>query len=184
MPPRPLAPRLAELDADVVATDVCVALVEHADRLRALVSTSTHPHHRTVRAFPIHARLRRLVTFAQTGDAVVDDVEGTLRLLVEGYFWGAGRWTGEPVGATDSFATVFIASRARLGVAAGDPVARQGLAALAGIHPSRVDALSAGKGPLRRVRGPGSRSGLITAASARAWLQAQRVPGFEGEASR
>ena len=187
MAPRPTSPRLATLDPVAVATFVCRGLIEHEKRLRQLTSRTGQAVDDDVRRFPVYGDIIRLVRFAQAGDeGFHGEASATLDNLSVAYF-GSAAW-GDAVtllGNQESrgkdagdVGTVVLAARARLTIAARAAVHHQALAALAGVHPSRVLALAgkSGKGVLKHS-GVG-RTGRVTAASARAWLKAQCVPGY------
>lgn len=190
MSPRPRSPRLAIIDGDAVAAHVCHDLLAHEAKLHQLTSRSGNRPAPAVRECPIYVDVVRLVRFAQTGEERhAGEISATLQTLADSYFRGAAWGNAEPLGdqasrgaAASEVATVIIAARARHSIASGAPVDHRGLAALAGVHPSRVHALGAGgrKATLRRD-GVG-RTGQITSTSARAWLAAQGVPGFAGDA--
>lgn len=177
MAPRPQATRLADLNPEMVAAVVCVRLARHAEGLRALIAQGPPKRSRTVGSFPIYPSIVGLVRFAKEGDGDLKEVRATLQTLMHDFFTSANDRgsvvSSEPLGAADEVAIVFIAARARVALAAGADVARPGLAALASVHPNRIDSLSGTKGPMVRAG-----RGLISAASARAWLRAQGVPRF------
>ncbi len=175
MAPRPTQPRLAELKATEIAIDIGMELQAHLERVAALLGRTTAS--KNLMSWPVEERVRTILAFAQTGEDA-EAARAALTELMGAYYGSAALGPSEPAGfQATAIGVLCLATRARLDVLKGELVHHQGLAALAGMHPSRVLALSAGNDSvLRRL---GRRSGLIDATSARAWLIEQGVPGFE-----
>lgn len=187
--PKPKVTRLADLVPVEVATFVCKGLLKQTERLKNLTSRTHQALDGDVREFPIYEPLLRLVGYAQRGQLCAPmEIESTLRTLAYGYYGSAAFDSSvEPLGdqsprgrPASDVALVYIAGRARLAIAAGAHVDYRGLAALAGVHPSRIHALCAGASHALTRAGRGT--GAVTAASARAWLQHQQIPGFDAVA--
>lgn len=130
--------------------------------------------------------LQALVTYAQTGRAWDwTDAEHAADALAEacGLLWPASDALPLDVAAGE-LGAVLRATWCRVQLARREPVAQRHLAELAGVSDGRVRQEVAG-GALKRVRAAkGVRSvdrGWITAASAKAWLAARGVAGFEAD---
>jgi hypothetical protein len=179
MAPVPTQPRLADLDPEFIAAEACKRLIDHADVVFA--GLTAEPFFKrsdiTIHLMPFYSLAERLVRFAQTGEGAGPALLARFGAI---FYGSAETPTIRPLGEADMFATIYLAAQARVDIARGAAVHHQALAALAGVHPSRVRQLSGGQAPtLHR-----SDRGSIQAKSARAWLQGQGVPGFEAPSRR
>lgn len=171
MAPRPTTPRLADINPVGVANDVTSAVTARARELSLLTQGDRATS-------PIFQAVAELARFAKTGEGMTS--AGDLLTKVERAYYGSAayRFIDSAPGDTLFWIGVVVqAAKARIHMAEDRPVPPRYLAALAGVHPSRIRTLSSGPCPTL-CRSSKKRGATITHASARAWLIAQQVAGF------
>lgn len=182
----PTSPRLEELDAERLARDVQALLVHKLGELAALLG---QPVAAPLEVSPILlGRIQSVLTWARLGQGRAKGVKALEQLESAIYGRAAdellettptvGPFRSTLVDIETPIGTALAAARARFDLEDSRPTTGRELAALAGVHRTRIGQLLRGGELVYHEPGSGRTNTTISVESARAWLRSRSVPGF------